>query len=75
MRALTITLLMFALLSACAGDAPQGVMGPPYNVPADPEQAATNEPCIQVFCAQYPEYENDPRYCCIGGIPSGLGKN
>ena len=64
MRAITITLLMFALPSACAsGDAPQGVMGPPYNVPADPEQ----EGCIRVSCDKYPEYAFDPKYCCIGG--------
>jgi len=53
-------------------------MGPPYNVPADPEQAATHEPgqdgCIQVICANYPEYAFDPKYCCIGGIWSGLGQ-
>ncbi len=70
MRAITITLLMFALLSACES-APQGVMGPPYNVPVDPEQATTNEPgqdeCIQVFCNKDPEYALDPKYCCIGG--------
>ncbi len=74
MRAITITLLMFALLSACASDAPQGVMGPPYNVPVDPE-TATNEPtqeaCIRVFCDKYPEYAFDPKYCCIGGYGKG----
>ncbi len=66
MRAITITLLMFALLSACASDAPQGVMGPPYNVPADPDA-----PCIRVFCDKYPEYAFDPKYCCIGGYGKG----
>ena len=76
MRAIIIiTLLMFALLSACASDdAPQGVMGPPYNVPVDPE-TATNEPtqeaCIRVFCDKYPEYAFDPKYCCIGGYGKG----
>ena len=53
-------------------------MGPPYNVPADPEQVATHEPgqdgCIQVICASNPEYAFDPKYCCIGGIWSGLGQ-
>ena len=72
MRAITITLLMFALLSACASDAPhQGVMGPPYNVPVDPEQAPTDAPCIRVFCDKYPEYAFDPKYCCIGGYGKG----
>ncbi len=65
MRAITITLLMFALLSACAGDAPQGVMGPPYNVPVDPEET-TQEECIRVFCSKGSEYAFDPKYCCIG---------
>ena len=65
MRAITITLLMFALLSACASDAPQGVMGPPYSVPVDPEQT-TQEECIRVFCSKGREYTFDPKYCCIG---------
>ena len=76
MRAITITLLMFVLLSACAsGDAPQGGLGPPYNVPADPEQTPTGQPtqegCIRVFCDKYPEYAFDPKYCCIGGYGKG----
>jgi hypothetical protein len=52
-----------------------GVVGPPYDVPAGPEQVATNEPgqdgCIRVVCAQYSEYESDPKYCCIGGYGEG----
>ena len=64
---------MLAVLAACASnDVPQGGLGPPYNVPADPEQPTQAE-CIQVFCANYPEYESDPKYCCIGGILSGQG--
>lgn len=70
MRVITITLFMLVLLSACASDdAPQGVMGPPYNVP-DPEDA-TQEECKRVNCNRYPEYINDPRYCCVG--PYGTG--
>ncbi len=73
MRAITITLLMFALLSACAiGNAPQGVIGPPYHVPADPEETTQTE-CIRVNCNRYPEYQSDPKYCCIGPYGTGGG--
>ena len=76
MRVITITLFMLVLLSACASsDAPQGTMGPPYNVPVDPEQTTTDESnqeaCIRVFCDKWPEYVGDPRYCCIGGYGKG----
>jgi hypothetical protein len=55
-------LLSLFLLNGCSKlQEPPIFEGPPYQKP--PKETK----CKYVFCSGNPEYEYDPRYCCIDG--------